>query len=195
MRQPLPWRTGRSSHSLSRLALPWRIRRGLVDELGELAKAPEPSRQFLAHLFRVVAYCRPGADDSLWQLAMDPTWRKACFDEFPSDALQALFDGIIEVSRRIDDERVLEIPHIFAEQHESQRSDAERRSWFFALTLFAAMAVGRVSAVRRIVNLPSRDRDLSSIEHWAAQIQEMLPLSPPVLHGALRDVLSSLRPD
>lgn len=117
-----------------------------------------------------------------------------CFEGIPSEAIQALFEGIIEVSRRVDDERVLEVPHIFAEQHENCESDQERRSWFFAMTVLAATAVGRVSAVRRIVNRPSRDRDLSSIEYWREQVREMLPLSPPVLQGTLRNVLSSLTP-
>jgi len=166
----------------------------LTDELEGIAKAPESTRRFLAHLFRVAAYCRSDAAEQLWRLAMSPAWREVCFKELPLEAVEALFDGIVEVSRRVSDDRVLELPHIFAQRHEDRESGEERRSWFFALTLLAATAVGRVSAVRRIVNVPNRDRDLSSIERWGEQIREMLPLSSPILQGTLRDVLSSLTP-
>jgi len=166
----------------------------LTEELEGIAKVPESTRRFLAHLFRVAAYCRRDAAEHLWRLAMSPAWREVCFKELPLEAIEVLFDGIVEVSRRVSDVRILELPHIFVQRQEDRHGGEERQSWFFALTLLAAMAVGRVSAVRRMVNVPNRDRDLASIAKWTEQLREMLPLSPPILQGTLRDALSSLRP-
>lgn len=162
----------------------------LVAEMKSLSRAPDITRMFFAHLFQVGAYCRSDAAGPLWQLAMDVEWRKETFEQLSVECLQPLFDGIMELARRVDDDRVLELPHIFAEQYEKHEADSERRSLLFAMTVLASAAVGRVSAIRRIVTRTGRDRE--SISYWREQIRDMLPVSPPTLQGRLRDVLSSL---
>lgn len=163
------------------------------DALKGLPDAGDPVQTFVAHVFRVLACASGVGAEQLWALAVDKDWREGCFRGFGQEALEALFFGIMELRRRREEVRDIDISHWFADAVQASGEDKERRSWFFGLMITASAVTGTVSAIRRIVAGATEPDLAEDIASWRRHADGMLPSAPPLLAMRLRDILSSLR--